>query len=267
MKYELGFIGTGNMGSALAQAAAKSVDVKKIILANRTIKKAEELAVSLNCNYGTNDEAAKESRFIFLGVKPQIMADMLNGIKDILAQRETGFVLVSMAAGMSIEKIKSLAGGDYPVIRIMPNTPVSIGKGMILCCADSKVTAEETEDFKKAMAFAGSVDFIDESLIDAASALSGCGPAFVYMFIEALSDGAVECGLARSKAINYACQTLIGSAELVLKSGKHPGELKDAVCSPKGSTIAGVHALEKNGFRNAAMDAVKSAYDRTKELG
>ena len=135
--------------------------------------------------------------------------------------------------------------GDYPVIRIMPNTPVSIGKGMILCCADSKVTAEETEDFKKAMAFAGSVDFIDESLIDAASALSGCGPAFVYMFIEALSDGAVECGLARSKAINYACQTLIGSAELVLKSGKHPGELKDAVCSPKEALLQEFMLLRK----------------------
>lgn len=105
---------------------------------------------------------------------------------------------------------------------------------MILCCCDSKVTPEEIEDLKKAMAHAGSVDFIDEKLIDAASALSGCGPAFVYMFIEALSDGAVECGLPRNKAINYACQTLIGSAELVLKSGKHPGELKDAVCSPKG---------------------------------
>lgn len=267
MKYQLGFIGTGNMGGALAQAASKSIDTEKIILTNRTEEKAKSLALSLGCAYGTNAEAAKESRFIFLGVKPQVMADMLSGIKDILAQRKTGFVLVSMAAGMSIEKIKSFAGGDYPVIRIMPNTPVSIGKGMILCCCDSKVMPEEVEDFKKAMAFAGTVDFIDESLIDAASALSGCGPAFVYMFIEALSDGAVECGLPRNKAINFACQTLIGSAEMVLKSGKHPGELKDAVCSPKGSTIAGVHALEKNGFRNAAMDAVKSAYERTKELG
>ena len=267
MKYELGFIGTGNMGGALAQAASKIIEPDKIILTNRTVEKAKNLATSLGCAYGTNDEAAKESRFIFLGVKPQMMADMLSGIKGILNQRKTGFVLISMAAGMSIEKIKSLAGGNYPVIRIMPNTPVSIGKGMILCCADSKVTSEEIEDFKKAMAYSGTVDFIDESLIDAASAISGCGPAFVYMFIEALSDGAVECGLPRSKAINYACQTLIGSAELVLKSGKHPGELKDAVCSPKGSTIAGVHALERNGFRNAAMDAVKSAYDRTKELG
>lgn len=173
-----------------------------------------------------------------------------------------------MAAGMSIEKIKSLAGGDYPVIRIMPNTPVSIGKGMILCCADSKVTAEETEDFKKAMAFAGSVDFIDESLIDAASALSGCGPAFVYMFIEALSERSGRVWPYKKQSYKLCLpNTYRPRQNWCLKAGKHPGELKDAVCSPKGSTIAGVHALEKNGFRNAAMDAVKSAYDRTKELG
>ena len=117
------------------------------------------------------------------------------------------------------------------------------------------------------MAFSGRLDFIEERLIDAGSAVSGCGPAYAYLFIEALADGAVECGLPRAKALEYACQMLIGSASLVLESKKHPGELKDAVCSPGGTTIAGVHALERNGFRNAAMDCVKAAYDKTLDLG
>ena len=266
MKYQLGFIGTGNMGGALAQAASKSIDTEKIILSNRTEEKAKSLALSLGCAYGTNAEAAKESRFIFLGVKPQMMADMLSGIKDILAQRKTGLVLVSMAAGMSIEKIKSLAGGDYPVIRIMPNTPVSIGKGMILCCCDSKVMPEEVEDFKKSMAFAGTVDFIDESLIDAASALSGCGPAFVYMFIEALADSVVKYGIPRQDAYKLVAQTVLGSAKMVLETGEHPAKLKDNVCSPGGTTIQGVSALEEFGFRNAVIKATDKCYEACNKI-
>ena len=160
-----------------------------------------------------------------------------------------------------------MAGGNYPVIRIMPNTPASIGKGMILYAQNNNVTKEETDIFVNDMSGAGVLDSIDEKLIDAASAVSGCGPAFVYMFIEALADGAVECGLPRQKAMLYAAQTVLGSAELVLKSGKHPGELKDAVCSPGGTTIAGVHALENGAFRANAINAVSDAYKKTLELG
>lgn len=266
MGYTFGFIGTGNMGSALAEAASKAVEPNKIILSNRTAAKAEKLAEKIGCDSGDNLKAANESKYIFLGVKPQMMSEMLEGIKNTLSARKDRFILVSMAAGLSIDSIKNMAG-NYPVIRIMPNTPVSIGRGMTLCASSDDVTAEEQKEFLSLMRFSGRLDFIEERLIDAASALSGCGPAYVYLFIEALADGAVECGLPRAKAMEYACQTLIGSAALVLESGKHPGELKDAVCSPGGTTIAGVHALERNGFRNAAMDCVKAAYDKTKSIG
>ena len=256
MKYTLGFIGTGNMGGAVLRAALKAVEPQKAVISNRTAEKSGALASELGCAAGTNSEAAG-SRFVFLGVKPQMMGSMLEGIKDVLSQRKEHFVLVTMAAGLTMERIQEMAGGKYPVIRIMPNTPVSVGMGMTLCCASAGVTDKDIAEFKDIMRYSGRIDFIEEKLIDAASALSGCGPAFVYMFIEALSDGAME----------YTCQTLIGSASLALESGMHPGALKDAVCSPGGSTIAGVHALEKNGFRNAAMDCVKAAYEKTKELG
>ncbi|MCD8077391.1 MAG: pyrroline-5-carboxylate reductase, partial [Lachnospiraceae bacterium] len=180
-----------------------------------------------------------------------------------VTERARGVLLVTMAAGLTIADIQRMAGGAYPVIRIMPNTPVSIGKGMTLACASPEVNQKQLQQFDQIMSATGRMDYIAEHLIDAASALSGCGPAYVYLFIEALSDGAVECGLPRAKAIDYACQTLIGAASLVQESGRHPGALKDAVCSPGGTTIAGVHALERAGFRSAAMDAVKAAYDKT----
>ena len=171
-----------------------------------------------------------------------------------------------MAAGLSIARIQEMAGEDFPVIRIMPNTPASVGEGMIQYCS-SNVTAEEEEAFRKIMAPAGRLDAVPENLIDAASCVSGCGPAWVYQFIEALADGGVACGLPRAKAQEYAAQMVLGSAKLVLESGQHPGALKDAVCSPGGSTIQGVRVLEEHGLRGAVMDAVLAAYDKTKEMG
>jgi len=149
----------------------------------------------------------------------------------------------------------------------MPNTPVAIGKGMIQYCRNTLVSDEILADWLRDMQFCGRLDALDEKLIDAAAALSGAGPAFMYMFIEALADGAVACGIPRAKAYEYAAATMAGSAELVLSSGQHPGALKDAVCSPGGSTIAGVRVLEENGFRGAAMDCIIAACARNKELG
>ena len=169
-----------------------------------------------------------------------------------------------MAAGVEIATILNYIGKDLPVIRIMPNTPVSVGEGMILyTCKD--VLKEDEELFLSSFCKTGSFDKLTEDKIDAGCALSGCGPAFVYMFIEALSDAGVECGLPRDKALMYASQTLLGSAKLVL-DGSHPAVLKDAVCSPGGTTIAGVHALENGGFRGVAMNAVLKAYEKTLAL-
>lgn len=266
-KYTFGFIGTGNMGGALARAAAQKLPPERILLANRTPEKAQALANELGCAAGDNAEVAAESEYIFLGVKPQMMADMLLGIAPALAARTDRFVLVTMAAGLSMDQIRGMAGGDYPVLRIMPNTPAALGCGMILISSDARVQAEEKRRFTELLSAAGRFDELPEHLIDAGSAVSGCGPAFFYMFIEALADGGVAAGLPRAKAQDYAAQTALGAARMVLESGSHPGALKDAVCSPGGSTIMGVKALEDGGFRSEAINAVLAAFRRTKELG
>ena len=261
------FIGTGNMGSALARAAARALPPEQLLLSNRTPGKAEVLAGELRCAAAPVHEAAGNGKYIFLGVKPQMMEEVLSEIAPVLAARTDRFVLVTMAAGLTMERIAAMAGGPYPVIRIMPNTPCAVGEGVILWDANAQVTEAEASAFTAALSGAGVLDRLEERLIDAGSAVAGCGPAFAYLFIEALADGGVACGLPRDKAMSYAAQMAIGAARMVLESGKHPGALKDAVCSPGGSTIAGVRALEERGFRGAAMDAVIAAVEKTRELG
>ncbi len=267
MKNTFGFIGTGNMGGALAKAAAKVMDPAAIILSNRTQAKAEALAKDLGCKAASAEEVAATCGYVFLGVKPQMMADLLGNLAPILAAREDTFVLVTMAAGLTISNIRRMAGSDYPVIRIMPNTPVTVGSGLILYDASEDVCDAALAQFCQNLSAAGMLDRLPEKLIDAGSAIAGCGPAFACLFLEALADGAVACGLPRDKALAYGEQMLLGTAKLALESGQHPGKLKDAVCSPGGSTIAGVRALEQGNFRGSAIAAVEAAYKRTKELG
>ncbi len=265
MSASIGMIGTGNMGGALARAIAKSAGPEELLLTNRTRAKAEKLAAQLGCRVGENTQAAEQCRLIFLGVKPQGMADLLAQLAPVLNKRRDRFILVSMAAGLTCQKLRALAGVDCPVARIMPNTPIAIGKGVVQLCG-LDVTEEEFGELEALLAPAGLVDRLPEELMDAASAVSGCGPAFAYLFLEALADGGVACGLPRDKALAYAAQMAAGAAGMVLESGTHPGALKDAVCSPGGTTIQGVRTLEERGFRAAAMDAVIAAYDRTLEL-
>lgn len=265
--YTFGFIGTGNMGGALASAAAKTLAADKLLLSDSYAPVAQALAEKLGCKAVPVEEVAQQADLIWLGVKPQVMAGMLAEIAPILQKRTTPFVLVSMAAGICISDLRRMAGGEYPVIRIMPNIPVKVGGGVILYDATENVPAETLDAFQSGMQEAGLVDRLPEKLIDAGSALSGCGPAFVSLFVEALADGAVACGLPRAKALAYAEQTLMGTAKYLLETGDHPGQLKDAVCSPGGSTIAGVRALELGGFRSAAAEAVVDAFEKTRELG
>ena len=267
MNNTFGFIGAGNMGGALARCAAKALKSQDILLADQCAEKAAALAAEIGCQTADTAAVAKSCGYIFLGVKPQVMEHMLASIAKVLAQRTDSFVLVSMAAGVSIADIRRMAGGDYPVIRIMPKIPVSVGSGVILYDATQNVSEESIGFFCEGMRHAGLLDRLPEKLIDAGSALSGCGPAFASLFIEALADGAVACGLPRDKAMAYAAQTLLGTARMLLEKEQHPGQLKDAVCSPGGSTIAGVGAMEQGGFRASTMEAVVSAYQRTLELG
>lgn len=263
---KVGFIGAGNMGSALARAATLTGDAT-VYIYDKDEAKAKALAKEIGAECKSNIEIAKTCDYVFLAVKPDIIPIAIKEISKTLKGR-TGYTVVSMAAGVSLEKLSaSFDGISAPIIRIMPNTPASIGKGMTLWCKNSYVTDSQVQDFEKIMSKSGRLDSIPEKLIDAGSAVSGCGPAFVYMFIEALADGGVECGLPRDKALLYTCETLIGAAETVKASGKHPEQLKDAVCSPGGSTIAGVHALEEGAFRASSANAVISAYKKTLTLG
>ena len=261
-----GFIGIGNMGGAIAAAAAKAHDPADIWVSAGHPERAAAFANEHGMVASTNEEIARNCKFVVLGVKPQFMPQVLGALRPILEVR-TDCVLVTMAAGMTMQQIANLVGGGYPVIRIMPNTPCAVGKGMILYCTNAQVAEEDLADFLCDMNQAGMFDRLDEKLIDAGSALSGCGPAFVCQFVESLADGAVECGLPRDKAMLYAIQTVMGTAKLMAESGQHPAVLKDAVCSPGGSTIAGVKALEDGAFRSAVMNCIMAASKRNSELG
>lgn len=260
MKY--GFIGCGNMGGAIARALSQTT--KNIMISDRS-GKAQKLADELGRTYTDPISVAASCERIFLAVKPQMMRDALTPLRNHLQDRKP--LLITMAAGLEIKKIQELVGAELPVIRIMPNTPVQVGKGMTLYCCNNLVTEDVREDFLKDMAFTGRMDEIAEHLIDSAGVVSGCGPAYMYMFAEALADGAVACGVPRAKALEYAAATLVGAGEILLQTGEHPGKLKDNVCSPGGSTIAGLNILEERAFRGAVIDCVKAAYKRNQELG
>ena len=261
-------IGSGNMGFALMKGGAKQTE---IFITDADAEKAKTAAASLGAKVlATNIEAVEKGDIVFLAVKPQVLAQVLAEIAPAVKKKQnTGSapVLVSMAAGWSIAKIQSGIGEKVPAVRIMPNTPALIGKGMIAMSASAEVPSEKINELKNILGSAGNVDIIEERFMDAVTGLSGSGPAFVYLFIEALADGGVRAGLPRDKALTYAAQTVFGAAAMVQETGKHPGELKDMVTSPGGTTIAGIAALEDGAFRSTAIKAVEAAWKRSMELG
>lgn len=262
--YTFGFIGTGNMGGALAKAAAKST--KNILLADHFAEKAEALAQQLGCDCADNIAVVRSCRYVFLGVKPQMMADMLTSVLDALCCRDD-IILVTMAAGLRIATIRELAGHDFKTIRIMPNTPVEVGEGEILYTPSENVTQAELDEFLSLMQYAGQLTAIPESLMDAGCSLSGCGPAFVFKFIRALAQGGVNAGIDEKTAIALAAQTVVGAAKLLTASPLDPETLIKNVCSPGGSTIEGVKSLDADDFEGAVEKAVAASYKRNQELG
>ncbi len=264
--YQAGFVGCGQMGFALSGAVAKAEGAGAVILSCRREANAREKAAQLGCDFGNAKLVAESSRFVFLAVKPQQLLTIAEEVGDILKKRGGNYVLVSMLAGVSLKTLRHLFG-TRKIIRIMPNTPVAVGEGMTLMCTSDDVTKDEREAFLGMMRFSGAVDELAEEQMDAASALSGCGPAFCYRFAEALSEGALAAGLPKNKALAYAFQTLLGSARLAKESGKHPAQLADEVTSPGGSTIRGLSVLARGGFEGLVMEAVEAAFLRTKELG
>ena len=251
----IGFIGAGNMGGALARAVRRALPQAEILLSNRRREKSQVLAEELGGRAAANIEIARECDTIFLGVKPYLIRPVLEEIVPQLKKRKDKPLIISMAARVTLEELEKLTG-TAPVIRIMPNTPVSIGKGVTLYTPGTAADDSCRDRFKSLLSASGSLIEIPEAQMDAAGVVSGCGPAFVDLFLEALADGAVYCGVPRELAMQLAAEMTVGAAQLAAESKMHPGALKDAVCSPGGSTIRGVRKLEQGGLRSAVMDAV-----------
>ncbi|MBK0347436.1 pyrroline-5-carboxylate reductase [Aerococcaceae bacterium zg-ZJ1578] len=261
---KVGFIGVGNMGSALCKSIALNDDIE-LFISNYSLEKAERLLTQLHhpdAYLMDNAQIVAQSDFVFIGLKPNLILDELARLTKVANPNITW---VSMAAGIDLMQLTK-AANQQAVIRIMPNTPVEIGFGMTTYAANDYVTQSNMNAFKQLMIPTGTIIELPEIQIDAATAIAGCGPAFVYQMIEALSDAGVKIGLPRALAQRLATQTLIGSAQMVEQTAQHPGALKDAVTSPGGSTIAGVTALEANGFRHATIEAVVKAFERTQQL-
>ena len=262
---KIGFIGLGNMGASLAKAVWQTKTGEQILLANRSQVKVDAFIANFGGQASSNEEIFAEADVVFLGVKPAQFSELLAQHQTILEKRES-LLLISMAAGLTLEKLASLLPSQHRIIRIMPNTPVAIGQGVISYAMSANCCAEDNSLFCQLLAKAGLLVELGDGLIDAATGLAGCGPAFVYLFIEALADAGVQTGLPRERALKMAAQTVVGAGQMVLESQQHPGVLKDQVCSPGGSTIAGVASLEEHAFRGTVMDAVHQAYKRTQEL-
>ncbi|WP_062326589.1 pyrroline-5-carboxylate reductase [Treponema endosymbiont of Eucomonympha sp.] len=264
----VGFIGAGAMGSALAKAVSRVIPADHIYLADSSPEKTRQRAAKIGARAAeSNADAARRCGVIFIGVKPYLVADVLTGIAPELK----GKTLVSMAAGVSLTAIKDClaetrTAPPAATVRIMPNTPVSVGEGIVALAADDRQNAA-AELVKTLLSRAGRIEQVPESLIDCAGAVSGSGPAYGFIFIEALADAAVLLGMPRNQAYIYAAQTLKGAAALALESGAHPAALKDAVCSPGGTTIEAVSVLEERGFRAAIIHAVRAAHNKSAAVG
>lgn len=272
MNKRVAFIGTGYMGSAIIRSACGVIDPKKIVITDTMPSKAMDLAGELGCTVAAdNSDAVKNADCVMLCVKPQTIASVLREISPALkAGYDQGEpkILYSIAAGVTIAAIREHLGlPEYPVVRIMPNTPAQIGKGLMLICHDDRVGSDAVDELTEILSGCGKTQILDEKLFDQATVVSSCSPAFVYMFIEALADGGVAIGLSRADAQSFAASAVLGASAMVLETGMHPGALKDMVCSPGGSTIAGVAELEKSGFRGSVISAAIASYLRNTELG
>jgi len=267
MHKKIAFIGSGVMAGAILKGACRVFDPDLFLVTDKFEEKAQALEAELGVTaVRSNREAAERADYIFLCVKPQMASEVLKELAPVL--RGTSKVLCSILAGVTIQTLRAgLNAPDQPVVRIMPNTPALIGKGQMLLAADERVSEAVRTEVLELLAPCGEALWLPEQFFDQGTALSGSSPAFVYMFIESMADAGVEMGLARTQAIEMAARAVYGAAAMVLETGEHPAVLKDMVCSPAGSTIAGVAALEDYGFRGAVIAAVRAASARSRALG
>lgn len=269
---KIGFIGTGNMGAALAKGylAARPEERENVLAYDADAGKLAGFAAETGVRpCGSIGELAAASQAVVLAVKPGAVPAVLAALKEAAGEAFAagGKTLMSIAAGVKVEALEGAFEGKAPVVRVMPNTPALVGEGMSVLCRNSYVSEAAFEQARQLFSSVGRVEEVEEKLMDAVTGLSGSGPAYVYIFIEALADGGVARGLPRDKAYLLAAQTVLGSAKMVLETGIHPGELKDRVCSPGGTTIEGVAALEERGFRSAAAAAVEASAEKSASMG
>ena len=262
----IGFIGLGNMATAiigglLAQGIVEPGDV---IGSAKTAATRERRAAELGIEVTADNAAvARAADVLVLAVKPVFFPKVIAEARDAVRD-ET--LVVSIAAGLTIEVIEGLFGRPVRLVRCMPNTPALVGAGCTAVCPGPRATTDDEALVLRLMGACGTASVIPERLMDAASAVAGSSPAFVFMFIEALADGGVAAGMPRAQALEFAAQAVMGSAKLALETGRHPGELKDMVCSPGGTTIEGVAALEAGAFRAAVMEAVAACVEKAQRL-
>lgn len=266
MDKQIGFIGCGKMAQAMIQGIITSevATPQQIIVSARTeetlqfVKNTYEIGTSLK-----NIEVAAQADYLFLAVKPDLYAEVINEVKEIVKEEA---IIIAIAAGITLDFIEKQFEKPIKTIRSMPNTPSLVGEGMSALCVNSYVTTEDLSEIVQLFEGFGKTEVIEERLMDAIPAVSGSSPAYAYLFIEALADGAVMQGIPRKQAYKLASQALLGAAKMVLETEKHPGELKDDVCTPGGSTIQAIATLEEQGFRAAIIAAMESCTQKSKEL-
>lgn len=266
MSKKIGFIGCGNMGSAMAGGLIKSGFVSKdeIIVSTKTEKSLEKVKAELQVNATLDSkEVAREAETIVLAVKPFMYKSIIDEIKSELTEDK---LIITIAAGISINNMEEWLGNKFKIIRTMPNTPALVGEAMSAVCPNNNVGKEDLEYCIKIFESFGECVQLEEKYFDGFIAVAGSSPAYVFMFIEAMADGAVKLGIPRAKAYKMAAQSVLGSAKMVLDTGKHPGELKDAVCSPAGTTIDAVIELEKLGFRSSVIQAMDKCAEKSKNM-
>ena len=263
---EIGFIGMGNMGYALLKGTLKEFPASSIVFTAKTEETRHRVYSETQVAYTqSNAECANACKYLILAVKPQFYSVVLKQIRYAVTAEH---VVISLAPGITIDSLKEALGSDRRIVRAMPNTPALIGEGMTgLSFREEELSSEEIYMIHKIFGAVGKYADIEERLMSAVVCASGSSPAYVYQFIEALADGAVKYGMPREKAYTFAAQAVAGAAKMVLETGEHPAVLKDKVCSPGGTTIAGVAALEEHGMRNAVLKACDACYEKSESLG
>ncbi|MFE7061676.1 pyrroline-5-carboxylate reductase [Sutcliffiella sp. NPDC057660] len=266
MTKTIGFIGSGKMAQAIIGGLLKSklYQPDQIVASARTEKTVEQVTEKFNIKAGFhNGEVAKQADILILAVKPDLHGPVIEEIKGYVKENT---VIITIAAGISLNFLESAFKKRIKAVRVMPNTPSLVGEGMSAICANDLVESDELQEVIRLFESFGQAEVLTEQLMDAVPAVSGSSPAYVYMFIEALADGAVQQGIPRDQAYKLAAQAVLGAAKMVLETGKHPGELKDNVCTPGGATIEAVTTLEKQGFRAAIVSAMDACTKKSKLL-